>query len=241
MRKTAVVTGGGTGIGKAIAAALVARDFDVVITGRRADVLADTAIELAPRVRAVPFDAADPDAITAALPALPGSIDVLVNNAGGNTNRDNPAPGDLAGVKAEWLASLEANLITAVLVTEALRPRFAEGVRVISLSSIAAVRGGGDYAASKAAVVAWNFDLARVVGRLGGTANVVSPGLVEDTEFFGDTMTEERRARLIGQTFTGRAGVPADIAETVAFLASPGSAQLTGQVLHVNGGAHLAT
>jgi NAD(P)-dependent dehydrogenase (short-subunit alcohol dehydrogenase family) len=60
-----------------------------------------------------------------------------------------------------------------------------------------------------------------------------------DTEFFGDALTTQRRARLVGETITGRAGVPDDVAATVLFLASPEGRHITGQVLHVNGGAYL--
>lgn len=85
----------------------------------------------------------------------------------------------------------------------------------------------------------WNMDLARRVGRRGGTANLVAPGLIVDTEFFGDTLTEQRREMLIGQTMTGRAGEPEDVAGLIAFLASRDARHVTGQVVHVNGGAYL--
>src|SRR5918997_277291 len=85
MTRTAVVTGGGTGIGRAVAARLAEQGLDVVITGRREDVLKAAAEEIG--ARAVVFDAADPDAVQAALSDLPSSVDVLVNNAGGNMTR----------------------------------------------------------------------------------------------------------------------------------------------------------
>ena len=75
------------------------------------------------------------------------------------------------------------------------------------------------------------------VGGDGITANVVAPGYVEDTEFFGDAMTDERRAALVGATLDGRPGRPEDVAQAVRFLASPGAAHGTGQVLAFNGGA----
>jgi 3-oxoacyl-[acyl-carrier protein] reductase len=236
MTSTAVVTGGGTGIGRAIAAQLVSEGVEVVITGRRADVLATTAKEIG--ARPVVFDATEPDAVRAALADLPESVRVLVNNAGGSMSRQGmKAPaGDLAAARALWLADYEANVVSAVLVTEALKPRLADDARVISIGSIAGVRGGGSYGASKAALVAWNVDLAKeLAGK--GTANVVSPGITVDTEFFNNTLTEERRQFLVKEILTGRPGLPSDIAAAVSYLASPGAAQVTGQVLHVNGGS----
>jgi 3-oxoacyl-[acyl-carrier protein] reductase len=140
---------------------------------------------------------------------------VLVNNAGGNTgfDRDPVAEGDLAGPAAEW--------------------------RVVSFSSIAARRGAGSYGAAKAAVEAWNADIAREPGPRGITANVVSPGLTVGSEFFRDTLTDGRQQRLIAETRNKRAGTTADVAATVTFLAPAAAGHVTGQVIHVNGGAYL--
>ncbi|KAB2382230.1 SDR family NAD(P)-dependent oxidoreductase [Actinomadura montaniterrae] len=239
MTRSAVVTGGGTGIGRAVAAALAADGLDVVITGRREKVLAEAAADLGPRVRPVVFDVTDPGRIEAALAELPETVDVLVNNAGGNTDTGRPAPSGLAGVREAWLANLETNLVSAVLVTTALEPRLARDGRVISMGSIAGGRGGGSYGAAKAGMRVWNAELAVRLGERGITANVIAPGLIEDTEFFGDQLTDERRAMLVGQTATKRAGTPADVAALAAFLASPGAGHITGQVLHLNGGAYI--
>lgn len=233
-----VVTGGGTGIGRAVAEAFAVSGDQVVITGRRKDVLEETAAELGSDVRPVAFDATDPAQIEAALALLPQHVDVLVNSAGGNTDIGAAAPEGLAGVAEAWRDNLEANVLSAVLVTEALRPRLNDGGAVVNISSIAAHRGGsGSYGAAKAAVEAWNLTLAQELGPNGITANVVAPGYIEDTEFFRGRMSDERRATLIAQTANGRAGTPADIAGTVVFLASPAASHITGQVLHVNGGA----
>jgi 3-oxoacyl-[acyl-carrier protein] reductase len=237
MTRTAVVTGGGTGIGKAVAARLVEQGLDVVITGRREDVLKAAAEEIG--ARAVVFDAADPDAVEAALSDLPSSVDVLVNNAGGNMTRRLPAPENLADVRNLWFANYESNVISAVLVTTALEPRLADNARVVTLGSIAGRRGSGAYGAAKAAVEAWTADLAFAVGARGITVNVVSPGVTEDTEFFGGTLSEERRKKLVGNPANGRAGTPADIAATIAFLTSEEAGHITAQVIGVNGGAGL--
>jgi len=233
-----VVTGGGTGIGRAVAEAFAAQGDQVVITGRRLDVLEKTAAELGAGVRAVAFDATDPAQIQAALDVLPERVDVLVNNAGGNTDVGADEPAGLGGLAAAWHANLDANVLSAVLVTTALRLRLAAGGAVVSISSIVAHRGGsGSYGAAKAAVEAWNLTLAQELGGDRITANVVAPGYIESTEFFRGGMTDERRASLVAQTANGRAGTPVDVAATVVFLASPAASHITGQTVHVNGGA----
>ncbi len=236
-----VVTGGGTGIGYAIAAGFAEAGDQVTITGRREHVLKEATAKIGPPAHYACFDAADPGAVSAALTQLPPRVDVLVNNAGGNTDfdRDPAREGDLAGLAAAWRANLDANLLSAVLVTAALGPRFAPAARVISFSSIAARRGAGSYGAAKAAVEAWNADVASELGPRGITANVVSPGLTLGSEFFRDRLTEARRQRLVDETRNGRPGTTADVAATVMFLASPAAGHLTGQVIHVNGGAYL--
>lgn len=237
-----VVTGGGTGIGKAIAAEFARAGDDVTILGRRPDVLAEAGAQIG--ARSVALDAADPVAIAAALTELPDRVDVLVNNAGGNTDFDR-ASGDAAGaedlaeIAAGWRANFDANVMSAVLVTAALTPRLADGARVITIGSIAARYGAGSYGAAKAAIEAWTASVASELGPRGITANVVAPGLIMDTEFFRGRLSDERVAKLVSATRNGRAGTPRDVAATVAFLASAGAGHITGQVVHVNGGAYL--
>jgi 3-oxoacyl-[acyl-carrier protein] reductase len=230
--RTIVVTGGATGIGRATAARFRADGDDVLITGRRAGVLEKTAADLG--VRGVVCDATDPAQVERLLDELPEQVDVLVNNAGGNTDFGRP-DGDLAQLKANWLANLEANLISAVLTTTALGPRLTTAV--VHLGSIAGGRGPGSYGASKAALALWNADVAAELGPQGVTSNVVAPGLTADTEFFQGRLTDERRHRLLEATLTKREGTVEDIAATVHFLAAPAARHITGQVLHVNGGA----
>jgi 3-oxoacyl-[acyl-carrier protein] reductase len=233
-----VVTGGGTGIGRAIAAAFVKCGDQVVITGRRAEPLAQTVREIGGSVRAVRFDASDPRQVEQALAELPEVINVLVNTAGGNTDIGAPDPANLTDLAAAWRANLDSNLISSVLVTTAIRDRLVHGGAVINFSSIAAHRpGAGSYSAAKAAVEAWNMTLAHDLGADGITANVIAPGFIDDTEFFRGRMTDERRATLKAQTANGRAGAPADIAAAALFLASPGASHITAQTIHVNGGA----
>jgi 3-oxoacyl-[acyl-carrier protein] reductase len=237
--RAVVVTGGGTGLGRAIAADFVAAGDRVTITGRRTDVLEATARAIG--ATAVAFDATDPAAVAAALPSLPERVDVLVNNAGGNTDIGAPetADTDLVGVARAWHANLNANVLTAVLVTAALTPRLADNARIINFSSIAARIGVASYGAAKAAVESYTGWLAAELGPRGITANVVSPGLILDTEFFHGTLDDAGIARRVANTRNKRAGVPADVVATVRFLAAPDAGHVTGQVLHVNGGAYL--
>jgi 3-oxoacyl-[acyl-carrier protein] reductase len=227
-----IVTGGGTGIGREIAATFARAGDQVVITGRRPGPLAEAAAELGANVRPVSFDASDPAQVETALADLPEIVDVLVNNAGGNTSIGAPEPA------SAWRANIDSNVLTAVLMTEAVRGRLAPGGAVVHLSSIAAHRSGaGSYAAAKAAIEAWNLTLSRELGEARITANVVAPGFIEGTEFFRAGMSDARRTAIIAQTATGRAGTAADIAAAVYFLASPAASHITGQILHVNGGA----
>ncbi|MEU5937872.1 SDR family oxidoreductase [Micromonospora sp. NPDC047548] len=243
--RLAVVSGGGTGIGAAVALGLAGDGCDVLVVGRRAGVLAeaagriDAAVGRAGAVTPLVADLTDPEQLDRVRAAVgERAVDVLVNNAGGYLGGDTDT---LAGVAAHWRANLDANVLTAVLLTEALRPALRRpGGRVILVSSIAAQRGGGGaYSAAKAALHGWAYDLATQLGPEQVTVNVVSPGYVADTEFFGDRMTPEGHAKRVAATLVGRAGEPDDIAGAVRYLAGPSAGYVTGQVLGVNGGSVL--
>lgn len=242
--RTVVISGGGTGIGRAVAARFAESNEHVALLGRRPEVLRKTAAELTAEhpealVTVHPVDLTDPSAVADCVATLPAQVDVLVNNAGGTSRADLGA--GLAGVAAAWRADLEQNVLTAVLLTTALADRLTSpGGRVVLLGSIAGFRGAGSYGAAKAALLAYNASLAGELGPRGITVNLVAPGYVMDTEFFGAAMTEERHERLIGQTLVGKAGEPQDVAGAIAYFAGADAGHVTGTVLHVNGGALVA-
>jgi 3-oxoacyl-[acyl-carrier protein] reductase len=236
----AVVSGGGTGIGRAIAARLAADGTDVLIVGRRAEVLSAAAEEIndevgAPRVTTATADLTRPDEVERLVEALTGPVDVVVNNAGGNFGQ--AAAGDLAGLVAAWEADVRGNVLPAVLLTEALLPRLRRpGGRIVTITSIAALRGPGSYGGAKAALHAWALGLAQTLAPQGITANVVAPGFVPDTEFWAGRLTDDLVASRLAQIPMGRPGTPAEVAAAVAHLAAPDAGWTTGQILQVNGG-----
>ena len=243
MERAVVVSGGGTGIGRATARRFALAGDRVTIIGRRENVVTAAATEIIAeagrtRVRALVADLSQPTDVEQAASAIAAGapVDVIVNNAGGVGGVSGEG---LAAVAADWEGELRGNVLTAVLLTEVLEPRLrSPGGCIINVSSIAAVSGGGDsYSGAKAAILGWTIDLAVRLSPSGIRANAVVPGYIEETEFFGDRMTPERQDRLIARTLLGRAGVPDDVAGCVFFLASADSAYVTGQFLHVNGGA----
>ncbi|MEV6767281.1 SDR family oxidoreductase [Nocardia sp. NPDC051030] len=241
MTRRAIVTGGGTGIGKAAARRLAADGCAVAIVGRRRHVLEAAAKEIntelgADRVSIASGDLAEPEQVRALAAQLTahGDIDILVNNAGG---RPSTGAEGLEGAATAFLGNFRMNVITAVLLTEALLPHLTRpGGRIVSVSSIAALRGIGAYAASKAALHGWALGLAYQLAPQGITVNVVAPGYVPDTEFWAGRLTPRSHHDRVAQIPLGRAGTPEEIAAGIAYLTAPDAAWTTGQILQINGG-----
>jgi 3-oxoacyl-[acyl-carrier protein] reductase len=232
-----LVTGGGNGLGKAVATRFRAGGDAVIITGRNTDRLARAAAEI--DARPITCDATDPQQVARMADELGPDLDVVVNMAGGNTDLDRPeGQAGLEDVLGAWRANLDANLLSAVLTTTAVLDKLRPGGAIVNIGSVGAEYAATSYGAAKAALAAWTAGLSAQVGPKALTANVISPGYIAETDFFKGKLSSQRRAALIEATHNGRAGHPGDIAETTYFLASAGARHITGQTLHVNGGAH---
>ncbi|WP_067679897.1 SDR family NAD(P)-dependent oxidoreductase [Nocardia miyunensis] len=241
MARRAVISGGGTGIGKAVARRLAAQGDRVTIVGRRRAVLDAAAEEInadigAERVTRAAADLTDPDQVRVLGDriATAGPVDVLINNAGTFRKRE---PRDLADIAAMYIDTYRTNLLTAVLLTETLLPHMPRpGGRIVSVSSIAALRGSGPYGASKAAMHGWSLGLAKHLAPEGITVNVVAPGFVPATEVWADMLTEEVESERVARIPLGRGGTPDEVAAGIAHFAAPDAGWTTGQILQINGG-----
>jgi 3-oxoacyl-[acyl-carrier protein] reductase len=236
VERIVLVTGGSSGLGKAVAARFRADGDTVVVTGRDAGRLTRAAAEVG--ARPIACDATDPDQVARLADELGPDLDVVVNMAGRNTDLDGDPAGGLGGVLEAWRANLDANLLSAVLTTTAVLGKLRPGGTIVTVGSIGAEYAASSYGAAKAALAAWTAGLSSEVGPKGLTANSIAPGYIAETAFFRGKLSEERREALVGATHNGRAGRPEDVAETAFFLASAGARHITGQTLHVNGGAH---
>ncbi len=242
-----VITGAGTGIGAACAVALAGEADRLVLLGRRLDRLEAVAEGLRDdhpdlRIDALSVDVADVAAVQGFAgwaAAELGVVDVLVNNAG------SPQPaitGGLDDVARVWESTWRANALSAVLMTEGLKPLLRRpGGRIITIGSFAAEMGTGSpaYSSAKGALETYAVSLMRELGREGITANVVAPGYTQGTELLHGRMTPERHDRLVATISARRAGEPEEIASAVAYLASPLAGFINGRVLTANGGTYL--
>ena len=237
-----LVTGASRGIGAAIADALAARGAKVIGTAT-SDSGAQAISERMAQWGGVgrTLDVTDGAAVEALVDAISGEfgpVSILVNNAG--ITRDQL----LLRMKDEdWNAILDTNLSSVFRTSKAvLRGMMkARKGRIISIASVIGLTGNAgqaNYAAAKAGIIAFSKSLAKEIGSRGITVNVVAPGFIETD--MTRALPEAQKDAMQTQIALGRFGSPADIAEAVAFLASPAAAYITGETLHVNGGMYMA-
>ncbi len=239
--QVAIVTGASRGIGAAVVRLLAARGATVIINHRAS---ADASAALAAEIKAAGGEALVVQAdvsvaeeaaalVTATLSAY-GRIDILVNNAG--TTRDNLI---MMMKEADWDIVITTNLKSVYNCSKAvLRPMLKQrSGRIINITSVVGLSGAAgqtNYAASKAGIIGFTKSLAKEVGSRQVTVNAIAPGFVPTA--LTDVLPEEARKQAIAMTPLGRLGTGEDIAEAVAFFASPGASFITGQVLSVDGG-----
>lgn len=238
----ALVTGASRGIGKAIAEQLAA-DGATVIGTATTDSGADaiSAYLQASGGKGMCLNVADNESVTAVIKQISsdfGAVSILVNNAG--ITKDNL----LMMMKQEqWDDVINTNLTSVYRLSKSVIRSMmkARKGRIINIASVVGSTGNPgqtNYSATKAGLLGFTKSLAREIGSRNITVNAVAPGFI-DTDMTRE-LGDEQRDALIGQIPLNRLGDPADIANAVAFLASPAAAYITGETLHVNGGMYMA-
>jgi 3-oxoacyl-[acyl-carrier protein] reductase len=241
--QVALVTGASRGIGRAIALALAAQGMRVVGTATTEGGAAaiGEALGAWPGCRGLVLDVNDGAALAAAVDAIvreQGALHVLVNNAG--ITRDTLS---MRMKDEDWDAVLDTNLKAVFRMSRAaIRPMMKQRYgRIVNITSVVGASGNAgqaNYAAAKAGVAGLTRSLARELGSRGITVNCVAPGFIE-TDMTRD-LAEAQKAALLAQIPLGRLGQAGEVADAVAFLASPNAGYITGTELHVNGGMFMS-
>ncbi len=229
--RTAIVTGAGRGIGRAIAESLAARGADV----QGFDWDTETAA-----VHSFPLhkiDISDGPAVSDLVSSLANPPSLLVNNAGITKDRSIAKMSD-----EEWASVLSVNLTGAFNVLRAVTPAMTTAGygRIVNITSINGMRGKfgqANYAAAKAGLIGLTKTAARELGRKGITVNALAPGMVMTD--MAKQLPQQILDNALNESMTTRLATPEDIAYGVMFLLSEGAAMITGEVLRVDGGQYI--
>jgi 3-oxoacyl-[acyl-carrier protein] reductase len=239
--KRAIVTGGSRGIGNAIVSSFLGEGAVVYSLSRKP---ADNQAALEEAARASggalhwrSVDITKEEEITKAIEAIvaqAGGVDILVNNAG--ITRDGLI---FRMPTADWEEVMRANLTSAFLTSRAVARTMIKqrAGSIINISSVSGIMGNGgqtNYSASKAGLIGFSKSLAREVASRGVRVNAIAPGFIETD--MTKALNEKARETLVAGIPLSRVGVPSDVAALAVFLASDGSAYITGQVIPVDGG-----
>jgi len=240
-KRLALVTGGGRGIGRAIAKELGKKGFDIAVnynsSAAAAEELCEELSGLGVSARAFKADVSKSDEVSSLFKAIAdsmGTVQVLVNNAG--VTRDNLL---MRMKEEEWSDVVAANLNSAFYCTkEAIRGMVrAKWGRIVFLSSVVGLIGNAgqaNYSATKAGLIGFAKSVAREYASKGVTSNVIAPGFIETD--MTSALNESVRSAMLQQIPAGRFGRPEDVAKAVVFLVSDESDYLTGQILAIDGG-----
>lgn len=243
--KTAVVTGGSRGIGRAICLELARLGANVVVNysgseARAREVVAEVEA-FGVKALAVQANVANAEQVDAFMKQsldVFGSIDILVNNAG--ITRDNLL---MRMKEAEWDDVIDTNLKGVFLCTKAVSRQMMKqrSGRIINISSIVGVSGNAgqaNYVAAKAGVIGLTKTVAQELASRNVLVNAIAPGFI--TTEMTDALPEDIKAAMLKQIPLAKLGQPEDVAKTVAFFASDAANYITGQVIHVDGGLVMA-
>ncbi len=244
--RVAIVTGGDSGIGRAVALHFAREGADVVVA------FLDETRDAEQTRRLIEEEGVDcllfagdlgdhgtAEALVEKTLSRFGRIDILVNNAGEQHPVDAPEDLDAAIIEKTF----RTNVFSYLFVTMIALPHMSEGASIINTTSVTAARGHKkllDYSATKGAVQTLTLSLAQAVAERGIRVNAVAPGPIW-TPLIPASFDADKVAEFGTKTLMKRAGQPSEVAPAYVFLASDDGSYITGQTIHVNGGGHIST